>query len=111
MRDYSDPTETLRLLRELEAIGMPDAAFAILHHFEKPESISRHRHYCEMLCEEEAHFRTNSNRLVQQRLELLLSVYKAGHFTVRSTALFEHLAQAILLQVPHDRRSRSEQVE
>lgn len=110
MNDYSNPTRTLELLDELEALGIPDQAFSIIHHFEKPEKIATHRRYCEMLREEGASFRTNSNRLVQRRLELLLTLYKTGQFTVKSRALFECLANAVVLEIPHDRRPLFEQI-
>lgn len=109
MTEYTDPATTLELLHELETLGFSDRAFSIIHHFEKPEKIASHRKYCEMLREEDARFRTRSNQLVQQRLELLLRIFRAGSFKARSSALFEHLAKAVLLEVPHDRRPLSEQ--
>jgi hypothetical protein len=110
MPEYTDPANTLALLDKLEALGFTDRAFAIIHHFEKPEKIASHRRYCEMLREEGAHFRTTTNRLVQQRLSMLARIFEAGPFKSRSSALFERLAEAVLLEVPHDRRPLAEQV-
>ena len=59
--------------------------------------------------EEDERFRTNSNRLVQRRLELVLNAYRAGNFTNRTPAVFEHLARAALVELPHDRRPLPEQ--
>jgi len=108
---HSDPSRTIELLAELEALGLDDSAFSILHHFAKPESIARHRQYCEMLQEEAASFRTYSNRLVQRRLTMVLAMYRAGAFTSHSPEVFRHLANAAMAEVPHDRRPLSEQVQ
>lgn len=107
---YADPARTIEFLTELQALGFDDAAFSVLHHFARPESIARHRQYCEMLQEEGAYFRTNSNRLVQRRLAMVLSMYKAGGFTSHSPEVFHHLASAVIAEVPHDRQPLSEQV-
>ena len=110
MPEYTNPSNTLALLDKLEALGLSDKAFSILHHFEKPERIASHRRYCETLREEGAHFRTPTNQLVQRRLSVLARIYEAGAFESRSSALFERLAEAILLELPHDRRPLAEQV-
>jgi hypothetical protein len=110
MPEYTDPSNTLALLDKLEAMGFSDRAFSILHHFEKPEGIASHRRYCETLREEGAHFRTPTNQLVQKRLSILARIYEAGPFESKSSAVFERLAEAILLEVPHDRRPLAEQV-
>lgn len=110
MPNYTDPVNTLALLDKLEALGFSDKAFAILHHFENPEKIASHRRYCEMLREEGAHFRTPTNQLVQKRLSILARIYEAGQFESQSSALFERLAEAVLLEVPHDRKPLAEQV-
>lgn len=111
MDEYADPARTLALLDELQALGFSDRAFAIIHHFRKPENIANHRRYCGMLLEEEAFFRRNTNRLVQRRLEMLLRLYKAGGFTVHAPELFELLASAVMLEVPHDRQALSNQMD
>jgi hypothetical protein len=110
MPEYTDPANTLALLDKLEPLGLSDKAFSIIHHFVEPEKIANHRRYCEMLCEEAAHFRTPTNQRVQQRLGIIARMYEAGMFTVRSSALFERLAEAALLEVPHDPRPLAEQV-
>jgi hypothetical protein len=109
MPSYDNPARTLALLRELEGLGFPEAAFSLLHHFEKPATIASHRRYCEGLKEEDARFRTNTNRLVQRRLEIVLNLYRAGEFTNRAPALFEHLARAALIELPHEKRQLNEQ--
>jgi hypothetical protein len=110
MAEFSDPVRTLKLLNELEGLGFGDEAFALLHHFATPERIASHRRYCEMLSDKGALFRTNSNRLVQQRLTMVLAMYEAGLFTSGRPGVFRHLAEAALLEVPLDRRPLSEQV-
>jgi hypothetical protein len=102
--DYSTPSKTLELLAELEALGFDDSAFSVMHHFAKPVRIARHRGYCEMLQREGGAFRTNSNRLVQRRLAMVLAMYKAGNFASGSSEVFQHLAHAAVAEVPHDRR-------
>jgi hypothetical protein len=57
-----------------------------------------------------AYFRTPTNQRVQHRLSILARICDAGGFESKSSALFEHLAEAVLLEVPHDRRSLAEQV-
>jgi hypothetical protein len=111
MSSHDNPARTLALLRELVAAGLSDAAFSILHHFKEPETIARHRSYCESLKDEGGRFRTNTNRLVQRRLELVLNLYQMGKFTCRAPTLFEHLAHSALLEYPHDTRSLEEQYE
>jgi hypothetical protein len=110
MSDYSDPSRTLAFLQELESLGFRDDAFAVLHHFKEPETIANHRRYCEMLVEETSTFRTNSNRLVQRRLEMVLAMYKAAKFTSEASEVFVHLARATVVGLPHDGRPLSEQV-
>ena len=110
MPEYTDPSNTLALLDELHAVGFSDKAFSIIHHFEKPESIASHRRYCEMLQEEGSHFRTPTNQRVQKRLSILAHICKAAGFESKSSALFERLAEAVLVEVPHDRRPLGEQV-
>lgn len=109
MPNFDNPSRTLELLRELLTLGFPDSAFSVLHHFEKPITVASHLKYCEDLKEEDGRFRTNSNRLVQRRLELVLNAYIAGKFTSRTPAVFEYLARAALVEFPHDRRPLSEQ--
>jgi len=110
MNNYSDPSRTLALLDELQTLGLSDTAFSIIHHFQKPETIASHRHYCEMLCEEGSLFRTINNPLVQRRLEMLLAMYKAGGFKGLYPVVWEHLAQAAALELPPDKRPLSEQL-
>jgi hypothetical protein len=110
MPQYTDPSNTLALLDQLEAIGFSDKAFSIIHHFEKPESIASHRRYCEMLQTEGSHFRTPTNQRVQKRLSVLARICEAVGFESKSSLLFEHLSEVALLEVPHDRRPLSEQV-
>ena len=111
MTTNDNPARTLALLRELAAVGFSDSAFSTLHHFKAPETIARHRAYCEGLKEEGARFRTNTNKLVQRRLELVLAMYRAGGFKTQTSELFVHLAKAALLEFPHDNRPLQEQLE
>ncbi|HWH83286.1 MAG TPA: hypothetical protein VNU71_13735 [Burkholderiaceae bacterium] len=110
MNDFADPAQTLRLLNELEGLGFADEAFATLHHFTKPERIANHRRYCEALVDEQATFQTSTNKLVQRRLVMVLAMYRAGQFASNDPGVFVCLAQAALLEVPHDRRPLAEQV-
>lgn len=100
MNQYTDPARTLHLLQQLEDLGMSDSAFSILHHFSKPESIARHRDYCQRLVDEGARFRTANNPRVQRRLEMVLAMYKAGGFASGHQGVFGHLAKAAALEVP-----------
>ena len=109
MYEYDDPSRTLSLLDELSSLGFPDTAFRILHHFKEPTTQVAHRSYCETLVEEDGRFRTNSNRLVQRRLEMVLAMARAGGLDCPSSAQFEHLAHVALLKHPHDQRSLHEQ--
>jgi hypothetical protein len=110
MEAFADPAGTLALLDELESLGFSDEAFSTLHHFVQPERIVSHRRYCAGLVEERASFRTNTNKLVQRRLAMVLAMYRAGPFASNDPQIFVHLAQAALLEVPHDRRPLAEQV-
>jgi hypothetical protein len=102
MRAFSNPAESLRLLAELDKLAFPDSAFAILHHFEKPQKVSTHRAYCRKLIGENGEFRTDTNRLVQKRLALMLRICEAAKFRNRSPAVFELLARVVLLEIPHE---------
>jgi len=98
---FDNPEITLELLSELEAIGLTDEAFAVMHHFEKPESIASHRNYCSMLHEESANFRTGTNRLVQQRLYLMLRVLNLANIKNRSHQMLVSLAKLSTIEFPH----------
>jgi|SRR5690606_29259489 len=98
---FDNPEFTLELLSELEAIGLTDEAFAVIHHFEKPESIASHRKYCSMLHEEGANFRTGNNRLVQQRLYLMLKVLNLANINNRSHQMLVSLAKLSIIEFPH----------
>ena len=103
MSDYTDPAKTLKLLIKLEAIGFSDGAFSIVHHFTKPQKIATHRKYCEGRIRLGSRFEKGTggtNALVQRRLEIVLNAYLAGRFTCKSSALFEYLANAALLEIP-----------
>jgi len=41
---------------------------------------------------------------------MVLAMYRAGQFASNDPRIFVHLAQAALLEVPHDRRPLAEQV-
>jgi len=104
------PARTLELLDSLAALGFPeDSAFRIVHHFKVPATIAAHRKYCEDLQDEDGSFRTNTNRLVQRRLAMVLAMCQAGKLTNPLVAQFEHLAHIALLEFPHDRRPLHEQ--
>ncbi len=109
MDDHSDPSKTLLLLDQLVACGLTDSAFSRLHHFKQPEKIASHRRYCADLAEEEGRFRTNSNRLVQQRLDLVLRLFKNGNFRSSSSQIFEKLAEISIIEYPNDPRPLAEQ--
>ena len=109
MDDHSNPSKTLVLLDELLNYGLTDSAFSRLHHFKEPEKISSHMKYCADLAAEEGIFRTNSNRLVQQRLDLILRLYKAGDFKSSASQVFEKLAEVSVVEYKNDPRPLAEQ--
>ena len=103
MSDYTDPAKTLKLLIELETMGFSNRAFSIVHHSREPQTIKTHRTYCESHIHSGSHFEKGTggtNALVQRRLEIVLNAYLAGRFTCKSSALFEYLANAALLEIP-----------
>lgn len=102
--DYAAPAKTLVLLGSLAEMGLSESAFRLLHHFTSRTTIAAHRTYCEGLVEEGATFRTNTNRLVQRRLEMVLRMCEGGKLQHPTAAQFEHLAHVALLAVPHDQR-------
>jgi hypothetical protein len=108
---YDEPTRTIELLNALASYGFPDSAFSKLHHFKQPERIASHRRYCEDLAEEGGRFRTNSNRLVQRRLELVLKIIQSSPITNREKATFDLLAQLARLEFPDDKRPLNEQAD
>lgn len=107
--EYDDPHRTLELISSLVSVGLTDSAFSKLHHFKKSEKIASHRRYCEELADEGARFRTNSNRLVQRRLELVLRLLESTPIAARTGPMFELLAQVSRLEFPDDTRPLSEQ--
>jgi hypothetical protein len=109
LTNYQDPARTLDLLARLEAMGFTDQAFRAIHHFSQPTTIAAHKRYCEDLAEEKGTFGTNTNRLVQRRLEVILCMCQAAGIEQPSPAQFEHLAQVALLSYPHDKRPLGEQ--
>nr|WP_315195520.1 hypothetical protein [uncultured Aquabacterium sp.] len=98
---FDEPSITLELLDELEAQGFTDEAFAVMHHFENPQRIASHRSYCSMVRDEEGKFRTNTNRLVQQRLRLVLRIINKSGISSRSPAAFMALAHLSIAEFPH----------
>lgn len=109
LEDHSNPSKTIALLDELLKYGLTDSAFSRLHHFKVPEKISSHRKYCILLVEEEGTFRTNSNRLVQKRLDLVLRLFKAGKFKSSTSQIFEKLAEISMIEYPNERRPLADQ--
>lgn len=106
---YQDPAKTLGLLSRLERCGLSEEAFRMIHHFTQPTTIASHRRYCQDLAEEGGRFRTNTNRLVQRRLEMILGMCEGAGIKQASPEQFVHLAQVALLSYPHDRRPLGEQ--
>jgi hypothetical protein len=98
---YDDPAVTLELLSELEGVGLTDEAFALMHHFEKPERIANHRSYCLMVQDEGGNFRTVTNRLVQRRLELILKILTLANIRNRTPSTFLALAELSISEFPH----------
>jgi hypothetical protein len=61
-------------------------------------SIRSMRIYCQRIDEFQA---DGTNQMVQERLELVLDLFKAGHFTEPAKlGVFSGLAQAALAEVP-----------
>ena len=106
---YSDPQRSLELLDALQASGFGDEAFAVIHHHKEPMKIDAHRRYCTMLIEGGDDFKTNNNRLVQQRLSMILTMYRSAGLSSGKEAVFFWLAQAAVGELPHDLRPISEQ--
>jgi hypothetical protein len=104
MVGYDNPALTLELLDALDAMGFPDSAFRVIHHFKAPTTVAAHRRYCEDLVDEEGRFRTNTNRLVQRRLELISDMCRAGKLAKLSVEQFEYLAHVAVLEHLHDTR-------
>lgn len=100
MEQHSNPNNTLILLDTLVRLGMTDAAFSRLHHFGGNATIAKHRAYCDRLVSTGGIFRTNSNRLVQGRLELIHTLVMAGAFTNLTIELFEKLADISIIEYP-----------
>jgi hypothetical protein len=99
--EFDDPAVTLELLSELEGLGLTDDAFAVMHHFEKPERIASHRNYCMMIKEEGGNFRTATNRLLQRRLELVLKILTLTDIKNRNPRTFLTLSELSILEHPH----------
>ena len=99
--EFDDPAVTLELLAEIESMGLTDEAFAVMHHFEKPERNASHRQYCLMVHEEQANFRTATNRLVQRRLELILKILTYANIKNRDAHTFLVLAELAVSEFPH----------
>lgn len=107
--ECQDPARTLSLISRLEHFGFTEEAFRVIHHFTQPTTIAAHRRYCEDLAEEEGRFRTNTNRLVQRRLEMILAMCEGAGIAHPSAEQFLHLAQVALLSYPHDKRPLGQQ--
>ena len=106
---FADPLKSLELLDALGASGFNDQAFAVIHHHKVPMTIEAHRRYCAMLSEDGDIFKTTNNRLIQKRLEMILTMYRSAGFTGEQNSVFIHLANAALAEVPHDLRPIAEQ--
>ena len=94
-----DPTETIKLLDELEGLGFTDEAFQTLHHFRtrggRP-TVNDHRRYCS----EHIKFASDgNNERVQRRLTLVLDAYRSG-FSSGSPEVFVALAEAAFKEIP-----------
>lgn len=76
-RELPRASETLRLLDELEAKGLSEAMFELLHHQGEEQSgrcLAEHRRYCdELVRERRGVFQSwsSQNATVQRRLQLL----------------------------------------
>lgn len=96
----ASPQRTIELLEQLQSLGFDDAAFAKLHHFRlsgKNDTIAKHRKYVL----QQANLRENdSNEEVQRRLALVLTTYRNGGFTSRSSSVFQALADAVFHEIP-----------
>lgn len=93
------PQQTVELLDKLVSLGFNDAAFWRIHHWRedgKCESIKHHADYCRG----KSYFKTDTNRLVQRRLKLILDAYQKGGFTSRRQEVFSYLAEAAYAELP-----------
>lgn len=98
MNDYHDPKCTLKLLDELESLGLSNDEFAIIHHMGEKASISVHRSYCAGL---KGHFRLDAhNAMVCRRLEAILLMARDLKIQTASGDLLIHLARAASLRYP-----------
>ena len=106
---FAEPRKSLELLKALQAAGFTDDAFSVIHHHTPPMTMEAHGRYCAMLAEDGDNFKTINNRLVQQRLEMILTMYRSAGFSSGSKSIFANLAQATVIELPHDLRPLSEQ--
>ncbi|MGD0799529.1 MAG: hypothetical protein ABR910_17580 [Acidobacteriaceae bacterium] len=74
---WDSPEETIKLLDELKVLGLDDHAFSLVHHWRekgKRATIEGHRVYC---TERKSFRKCGSNSLVQERLDAVLTSFKA----------------------------------
>jgi len=98
----ANPRRSVELLDELEALGFTNEAFRRLHHsrvrnWRKPDSISRHRSYCEG---RSSFQRDGDAERDQRRLEFVLQKYRAGGFPPGRLDIFNQLADAAFAEIP-----------
>jgi hypothetical protein len=91
------PKRTIELLDQLSALGFSDDDFRVIHHMANA-SIRSMRIYCQRIDEFQA---DGTNQMVRERLELVLALFKAGHFMAPAKpGVFSGLAQSALAEVP-----------
>jgi hypothetical protein len=94
------PAETLRLLDELQSIGLDNQSFSILHHVEN-ESLKKYRSYCTKQLAAGSKFLQNaSNEHAQRRLAMVLGAFRGGDFPTGVPAVLECLARAAVAALP-----------
>ncbi|HUJ09616.1 MAG TPA: hypothetical protein VL171_06275 [Verrucomicrobiae bacterium] len=91
------PKRTIELLDQLCSLGFSDDDFRVIHHMAST-SIRSTRIYCQKI---EAFPGDGANEVVRERLELVLALFEAGHFTEPAKpGVFTGLAQAALAEIP-----------
>jgi hypothetical protein len=91
------PKHTIQLLDELSTLGFSDDDFRVIHHMANP-SIRHMRIYCQKV---DTFQSDGTHNLVRERLELVLALFKAGHFQEPAKpGVFSGLAQAALAELP-----------
>jgi hypothetical protein len=95
------PQQTIQLLNQLQALGLTDADFYILHHgtgkWSRQTTIHEMRRYCGTVSE----FKSATNTRVRLRLKLVLEAFVNGDFSRPApTGVFRRLCEDAVRKIP-----------